>query len=164
MTSFRIRWRHFLHFHFLHFFFFLSPTVFSFLFFFPTVFFLHSSLSLSGATTDPVDQAALVAFWEGITNPEVLGWNTASGLCGQSGVTCTAAGKVNILWEIWMRCTWIHLDLASRAVGNCFLSACGEPLPPRLGCSHPCPGCKWVSFPSLVKKSVDFFFLLVVAG
>jgi len=48
------------------------------------------------AQTNATDQAALVAFYKGITNPANLGWNTTASLCGQTGVTCTS-GKVTSL-------------------------------------------------------------------
>ena len=44
--------------------------------------------SLDAAQTNSTDQAALVAFWNGLTNPQSLDWNTRSGLCGQTYITC----------------------------------------------------------------------------
>ena len=46
--------------------------------------------SFSAAQTDAVDQAALIAFWNALTNKGTLGWNTAAttGLCEQNGIIC----------------------------------------------------------------------------
>ena len=45
-------------------------------------------VSLSAAQTNATDQAALIAFWKGLTNKGTLGWNTTAtnGLCGQHGI------------------------------------------------------------------------------
>ena len=51
----------------------------------------------SQTTTNAVDQAALGAFWNGLTSAGSIGWNTTSSLCRQTGVTCTLAGKVTSL-------------------------------------------------------------------
>ena len=47
--------------------------------------------------TNAADQAALSAFWKGLTNKGTLDWNTSNSLCGQTGVQCTSTGKVNWL-------------------------------------------------------------------
>ena len=46
------------------------------------------SLSIS-AQTNATDQAALVSFWKGLTNANILSWNTEASLCGQNWVECT---------------------------------------------------------------------------
>ena len=60
--------------------------------------FLALVLLASNATalTNAVDQAALIAFWNGLTFKAGLGWNTTASLCGQGGVTCSG-GKVTLL-------------------------------------------------------------------
>ena len=55
---------------------FLLPFVFIFFFFF-------------SAQTDDTDQAALMAFWNGLTNTGTLDWNTTASLCGQKWVSCS---------------------------------------------------------------------------
>ena len=41
------------------------------------------------AQTNAIDQAALIAIWNGLTSKESLGWNTAASLCGQADIVCT---------------------------------------------------------------------------
>ena len=57
--------------------------------------FLSCSVTLAAAQTNATDQAALIAFWKGITNKASL-WNTTAptGLCGQFGVACNENGKM----------------------------------------------------------------------
>jgi len=43
------------------------------------------SLFCSSQTANAVDQAALVALWNGFTSKGTLGWNTTRSLCGQTG-------------------------------------------------------------------------------
>jgi len=53
--------------------------------------FVHSS-----GPTDPVDQAAMVALWNGLTNKgNLVVWDTTSSVCDL--VDCTSAGKVTLL-------------------------------------------------------------------
>ena len=55
-------------------------------------------VSFVAAQTNAIDQAAMLAFWKGLTNKEILVWNTAS-FCGQTGVICTSekVGRVTTL-------------------------------------------------------------------
>jgi len=48
------------------------------------------------AQTNSVDQAALIAFWNGLTNKGALGWNTTTSLCGQNGVTCSNSKVIKL--------------------------------------------------------------------
>ena len=48
--------------------------------------------------TDAVDQAALSAFWKGLTSKGTLNWNTATSLCHQTGVTCDTGGMVTAMY------------------------------------------------------------------
>ena len=52
----------------------------------------------NSSQTNAVDQAALSAFWKGLTSKGTIGWNTTNSLCGQNQVNCISAGKVNYLW------------------------------------------------------------------
>jgi len=36
--------------------------------------------------TDPVDQAALIAIWNGLTDTGKLGWNTSHSICDENGI------------------------------------------------------------------------------
>ena len=58
-------------------------------FYFSLVGFNSPTFVFSSAQTNATDQAALVAFWKGLTNTETLGWNTTASLCDQNGVYCT---------------------------------------------------------------------------
>jgi len=60
-----------------------------------SLFFDLDFFNSSQTTTNAVDQAALSAFWKGLTDQGTLGWNTTNSLCGQNYVECTSAGKVN---------------------------------------------------------------------
>ena len=51
----------------------------------------------NSSQTNAVDQAALSAFWKGLTSTGSLVWNTTNSLCGQTGVQCTSGGKVDYL-------------------------------------------------------------------
>ena len=55
-------------------------------------FILALRLSFVVAQTNATDQAALLAFWNGltVTSQGILGWNTnaTNGICGQNSVDC----------------------------------------------------------------------------
>jgi hypothetical protein len=55
-----------------------------------------ATLSHPSLFSDFADQAALVAFYKGLTSAGFLRWQTDFGLCGAAGVTC-ANGKVTQL-------------------------------------------------------------------
>jgi len=61
--------------------------------------FLSCLVPLVVAQTNATDQAALVAFWNGLTNKGNLGssWNTSASLCGKFFVSCDGNGKVTTL-------------------------------------------------------------------
>ena len=68
----------------------------------------------SSQVTDAVDQAALVAIWNGFTSKGSLNWNTTASLCAQNVVTCTSAGKVIFLYKAGGRSLdWVVLIITS---------------------------------------------------
>jgi len=103
----------------------------------------------SQTTTNPTDQAVLVAIWNGFTNKGTLGWNTTNSLCGQTGVTCTPNGKVNYMWGPSFTTIKLTLDScldchSSFGKGICRVGDWLGQFPLRLGCCHLWPICEWI--------------------